>query len=85
MAAAIVLLLLGTAAWGRHAPITTPKPSGETRMGEESKCLAGRKQLGSLLRQAGKFRRSIGHFEQALRIKPDFGEAHYNWGVTLAD
>ena len=26
---------------------------------------------------------AIGHFEQALRIKPDLAEAHYNLAVAL--
>ena len=26
---------------------------------------------------------AIGHYEQALRINPDYGEAHYNLGVAL--
>ena len=27
---------------------------------------------------------AIGHYEQALRIKPDYAEAHYNLGIALA-
>ena len=26
---------------------------------------------------------AIGHFEQAIRIKPDFAEAHCNLGIAL--
>ena len=26
----------------------------------------------------------MGHYEQALRIKPDYAEAHYNLGMALA-
>jgi tetratricopeptide (TPR) repeat protein len=26
---------------------------------------------------------AIGHYEQALRIKPDYAHAHYNLGVAL--
>ena len=33
--------------------------------------------------QAGRIDKAIGCYEQALRIKPDFVEAHYNLGVTL--
>jgi tetratricopeptide (TPR) repeat protein len=28
---------------------------------------------------------AIGHFEAALRLKPDYAEAHYNFGIALAN
>ena len=31
----------------------------------------------------GKAPEAIEHYEQALRIRPDFAEAHYNLGVAL--
>ena len=31
----------------------------------------------------GRLQEAIGHYEQALRIKPDYAEAHYNLGVAL--
>jgi tetratricopeptide (TPR) repeat protein len=39
--------------------------------------------LGNALLREGKLQEAIGHFEQALRIKPDFADAHYNLGVAL--
>jgi tetratricopeptide (TPR) repeat protein len=39
--------------------------------------------LGNTLTQAGKPEEAMGHFEQALRIKPDYPEAHNNLGVVL--
>jgi tetratricopeptide (TPR) repeat protein len=36
------------------------------------------------LKQAGKIEEAIAHYEQALRIEPDFAEAHYNLGDALA-
>ena len=32
----------------------------------------------------GRLREAIGHYEQALRIQPDFSEAQYNLGLALA-
>jgi Flp pilus assembly protein TadD len=31
----------------------------------------------------GNLQEAIGHFERALRIKPDFADAHNNLGVAL--
>jgi tetratricopeptide (TPR) repeat protein len=39
--------------------------------------------LGTALAQQGKLAEAIGHYEQALRIKPDFADAHNNWGAAL--
>jgi tetratricopeptide (TPR) repeat protein len=39
--------------------------------------------LGAALVQAGKLEDAIRHYEQALRIKPDFAEAHYDLGDDL--
>jgi tetratricopeptide (TPR) repeat protein len=39
--------------------------------------------LGLALVQLGRPQEAIGHYEQAVRLKPDFAEAHYNWGVAL--
>jgi len=36
------------------------------------------------LAQAGRIPEAIAHLEQALRINPDFTEAHYNLGTALA-
>ncbi|MGA2140588.1 MAG: tetratricopeptide repeat protein, partial [Verrucomicrobiia bacterium] len=39
--------------------------------------------LGNALKQAGKIEEAIAHYEQALRIKPDYAEAPYNLGIAL--
>jgi tetratricopeptide (TPR) repeat protein len=39
--------------------------------------------LGCSLRQEGRMQEAIGHYEQALRIKPDYVEAHDDLGVVL--
>jgi tetratricopeptide (TPR) repeat protein len=36
------------------------------------------------LGQVGKIEEAIAHYEQALRIKPDFAETHYNLGLALS-
>jgi tetratricopeptide (TPR) repeat protein len=39
--------------------------------------------LGNALLQAGRMQEGIEHYEQALRIEPDFAEAHNNLGIAL--
>ena len=40
-------------------------------------------ELGMKLSEAGKPTEGIAHFEQAVRLKPDYAEAHYNLGIAL--
>jgi tetratricopeptide (TPR) repeat protein len=39
--------------------------------------------LGNALLRTGNAQEAIGHYEQALRITPDFAEAHFNLGLAL--
>jgi len=39
--------------------------------------------LGVALERLGRAQEAIGHYEQALRIKPDYAEAHNNLGTAL--
>ena len=34
--------------------------------------------------ETGKIEEAIAHYEQAVRIRPDFAEAHNNFGTALA-
>jgi tetratricopeptide (TPR) repeat protein len=42
-------------------------------------------ELGMELLEAGKPTEAAAHFERALRLKPDYAEAHYNLGNALMD
>src|SRR5439155_8176924 len=44
--------------------------------------LWGMNSLGYLIAQ-GKLAEAIEHYQQAVRIRPDYAEAHNNWGVVL--
>jgi tetratricopeptide (TPR) repeat protein len=84
LAAAIVLLLLGTAAWGQAHVYHNSETLWRDTLAKNPTAWLAQNNLGSLLRQAGKPEEAIHHYELALRIRPDFAEAHYNLGVTLA-
>ncbi len=34
--------------------------------------------------KAGRLKEAISHFEEALRLRPEYGNAHYGLGVALA-
>lgn len=81
---AIVLLLLGTATWGRAYAYQDLETLWRDTLAKNPDAWLAHNNLGTILRQAGKTEEAIGHFKQALRLKPDLAEAHYNLGVTLA-
>jgi Flp pilus assembly protein TadD len=39
--------------------------------------------LGRLLAEAGKAPEAMAHFREAIRLRPDFGQAHLNLGAAL--
>jgi tetratricopeptide (TPR) repeat protein len=41
--------------------------------------------LGSTLREAGRFDLALAEFDQAITLKPDYAEAHNNRGIVLAN
>jgi len=41
--------------------------------------------LAKALSHMGRSAEALGHYQQAVRIKPGFAEAHYHWGVALDD
>ncbi len=41
--------------------------------------------LGNLLREDGRLAEAIGHFQAALRVRPDLAKAHYNLANCLRD
>ena len=61
------------------------KPSGTTSRRCGSSPITPRRTTiwGSPWRKRARSQEAIGHYEQALRIKPDYAEAHYNLGIAL--
>jgi tetratricopeptide (TPR) repeat protein len=48
------------------------------------RCAEAYFNMGNALAQVGRLQDAVEHYEQALRIKPDYATAHYNLGVALA-
>ena len=51
---------------------------------DQARLRRGARRSGERLAQAGRLPEAIAHYEQALRIKPDYAEAHNNLGIALA-
>jgi len=47
-------------------------------------CAEWHNDLGAMLVRQGQVQEAIGHYEQALHLKPDLANAHYNLGIALA-
>jgi tetratricopeptide (TPR) repeat protein len=48
-------------------------------------CAEWHDDVGALLGRQGKVQEAIGHYEQALRLNPDYVESHNNLGVALME
>ncbi|MGO9244983.1 MAG: tetratricopeptide repeat protein [Verrucomicrobiia bacterium] len=83
VAAAIVLLTLGVSTW-RQARIYQNSETlwGDT-LAKNPRCWMAHNNLGNVLVHEGKGSDAIGHFEQAVQIKPDDAEAYSNLGNAL--
>ena len=83
VAAAMVLLTLGVFTW-RQARIYHNSETlwGDT-LAKNPRCWMAHNNLGNVLVHEGKGSDAIGHFEQAVQIKPDDAEAYSNLGNAL--
>ncbi len=81
-AAVVVLTVLGAATWQRGRVYATEEALwGDTVAKNPNNSLA-QYNLGAALALLGRGPEAIGHYEQALRIKPDYAMAHNNLGTV---
>jgi tetratricopeptide (TPR) repeat protein len=81
--AGIVIGALGILSWQRCAAYHDVETLWRDTIARNPSCWMAENNLGNILFQAGKTSDAIGHLEQALRLKPDFADAHYNLGNCL--
>jgi tetratricopeptide (TPR) repeat protein len=83
LAAAIALLILGASTW-RQARIYQNFETlwGDT-LAKNPRCWMAHLNLGNAFSREGRVSEAIGHYQQALRIKPDYAEAHANVAFAL--
>ena len=83
LAAAIVLLMLGGTTWRQSHIYQSPETLWSDTLAKNRRCWLARDNLGDALLRAGNIQEAVGQYEQALRIKPDYPEAHNALGLAL--
>ena len=82
--AGVVVIVLGALSWQRCLVFRTEETLFRDNLLYNPLAWVAHYNLGNILVQAGRVDEAIGHYEQALRLKPDYAEAHNNLGMALA-
>jgi Tfp pilus assembly protein PilF len=83
LASVVVLVALGMAAWRRDYVYATEETLWRDTLAKSPRCWVAHNNLGAFLAQTGPIEEAIAHLQQALQIKPDYPEPHYNWALAL--
>lgn len=75
--------LLGVLTWRQSRQYTDIETLYRETIRRNPACWLAHNNWGNLLNGLGRPEEAIHHFEQALRIKPDYAESHNNWGNSL--
>ena len=77
------LIVLGAATWSRCCIYADSERLWWDNLAKNPGAWVAQSWLGTASEQAGKLQEAIGHYGEALRIKPDYAGAHYNLGRVL--
>ncbi len=80
----IVLMVLGTATWGRARLYADNEALWHDNVLKNPNAWLAYNSLANAQLQDGRTDEAIGHYEQALQLKPDYAKAHDNLGMALA-
>ena len=83
LASATVMAWLGVAAWTRCGIYQNSERLWRNAVAQNPTAWVAHNNLGASLAEAGNAHEAIEHYEEALRIKPDYAKAHNNLGVAL--
>ncbi|MGB7218258.1 MAG: tetratricopeptide repeat protein [Vicinamibacterales bacterium] len=84
-ASALVLLVLGIATAAHAGAFRDPRTLWTDTLAKNPESWMAHNNLGLLLKdEDGNAERAIGHYLEALRLNPNFPEAHVNLGAALA-
>ena len=78
-----VVIVLGVAAWQRSCVYADEETLWRDNVAKNPKAWAAHNNLGVALERANRIQEAIEHYEEALRIKPEYAEADYNLGGAL--
>lgn len=77
-----LLILLGVLTWRQATIYRGPETLWRATLVKNPACWMAHNNLGFLLAAEGKLNKAIAHYQDALRLKPDFTDAAVNLGVA---
>ncbi|MGO9528886.1 MAG: tetratricopeptide repeat protein, partial [Verrucomicrobiia bacterium] len=84
LVAGVVVIVLGALSWQRGVVFHNQETLFRDNLLHNPLAWVAYYNLGIESRKAGRVAEEIGYYEQALRIEPDYADAHNNLGAALA-
>ncbi|HUI05793.1 MAG TPA: tetratricopeptide repeat protein [Verrucomicrobiae bacterium] len=84
LASVVLVAVLGVATWNRSSVYAKEATLWQDNVTKNPNAWVAHYNLGVDLKGMGRMREAIGHFEQTVRLCPDFAKAHINLGAALA-
>jgi tetratricopeptide (TPR) repeat protein len=80
---AIILCALGVLTWWQCSAYRDSQTFYQNILDRNPSCRMAHINLGVDLDNTGRFSRAIGHYEAALRLRPNYVEAHANLATAM--
>jgi tetratricopeptide (TPR) repeat protein len=81
--AVAALVTLGSLTWTRAHVYHDSETLWRDTLAKNPECWMAEMNLGTAILQMNRPQEAIPHFEQALRIKPNYAKARNNWGMAI--
>ena len=85
VAAAGLLVVLGVLTWRQSRMYGDVETLYRTTLERNPAAWMADNNLGIILQESGRTAEAIAHYEELLRLKPDYAEGHNNFGIALSD